>query len=88
MSNRKQLETLEGLDRLLTVEQTASLLGESTRTLQRRLKLPPNESGSIPYVELSGVAGERQRIRFKASSIQRWIDLSCPCIEDFEKARK
>ncbi len=72
------------LEPLWTLKQAAVYLGESTRTVQRRLTLPSTERGSVPYVELPGAAGGRRRIRFRAKDLALWVDLRCPPAADFE----
>jgi hypothetical protein len=68
----------QGVERLLNVRQVAEILGESVRTVQRRLTVPPDEMGSVPHVRLPGVAGNRDRVRFRAGIITRWIKAGFP----------
>ena len=76
------------IEPLLTVRQAAEVLNESMRTVQRRLTLPPEEAGSLPYIELPSAGGGRRRIRFRRSDLVRWIELGFPPASDFRKMNK
>ena len=83
-SQRAALSDNGNFQPLWTMKQAATYLGESIRTIQRRLTMPPTERGSVPFVELPGAAGRRRRIRFRAQDVALWVELRCPPAADFD----
>ena len=82
-----EAETVLGVEKLLTVRQVAEILGESRRTIRRRLFLAKSEPGSVPHFELSPVAGKRSRPRFRVSEINKWIEWGFPSVEDLSDSK-
>jgi hypothetical protein len=68
---------------LWTRRDLAKFLQCSPRWIHTALATPPDEKGSIPYVELPS-SGSRRQVRFIPDVIREWVRRGCPDVQGFQ----
>ena len=82
-STTKQVNSITvntSIEGLWSLKSVAHYLGKSTRHIERLLKVPENQQGSIPHLRLRPARGNRCSIRFIPSVVMAWAQNGCPSV--------